>query len=236
MKYTKDADDIKIEQYDLQNNRTLKHLRDLSAFKFAIGDVLVRDEKRGDQWVVQAGNGGLPYKWVYIFENELGIGYFKCLSINGKRFIHNAICAVEFDPATTRFRLDPEYADHIMLGDANAEFDVISNHKALKKKREKMNHENDKLAADTSNVVAIAAWMMTLKPGDNLWRSYTRQVEKEPHVVLSVKIGGSNGLAIEDSYVELQHPTRTRTFHIRAKDTLNMWIYLTRPQFFEDIL
>lgn len=175
MKYDITQEDRDIMERDMRTDRTLKHLRNLSFYKFSIGDVLIREEKHRNykngtsEWKVRTADCNLPYKYVYVFENELGVGYIRRLSVNGSKFVERAMCVTEFDPDQTRFSLDPEYADHMLLAEEQDEFDTKSRYAEAKKKREQINRKNKKLAIPMPDEAAVITWMQNLKVGDQIW-------------------------------------------------------------------
>lgn len=194
MKYEITSEDQKIMAKDLANDRVLKHLRNLSFYKFAIGDVLIREEKfqkydgtGAAEWKVYIADCKIPYKYVYVFENELGVGYIRRLSVNGRKFVERPICITEFDPDRTRFLLDPEYADHMLLSSENEEFDTKSRYNEIKKKREQINRKNKKLRVQIDSVEQAIAWFKTLKIGDQVWVSGAiNDIAKEPFFVFNI--------------------------------------------------
>src|SRR5206468_3542273 len=92
-------------------------------------DVLIRQQYRygphnSRQWVTDcvSAHSKAPKKFVYVYENELGIGYVKQLKADGSGFTSYMCCMANIDPAYTRFTIDPEYADHLLLSDGEQEF------------------------------------------------------------------------------------------------------------------
>ena len=196
MKYDMTPEDHQTIAHDLAHDRTLKHLRNLSFYKFTVGDVLVREEKwrksdggDGWEWKVRMADANLPYKYVYVFENELGVGYIRRLSVNGRKFVERPLCVTEFDPDQTRFSLDPEYADHMLLSAEDEEFDTKTRYADAKKKREKIHRQNKKIAVPLPDEAAALAWMQTLKVGDQLWYGYgISSIHKEPYFVHEINL------------------------------------------------
>lgn len=240
MKYVKDADDRKIEVNDLTHNRTLQHLRDINFYKFSIGDVLVREDKYGEAWKVKMASCGLAYKYVYAFENDLGVGYIRRLSVNGKKFVDTAVCIVYFDPAKTRFQLDSAYADHILLAAEGEELDVKSEYSDIKKKREGVHRKNKKAAIRITSEAEGVAFIQSLKPGDQFWYgSYSvRSINKEPFKVVSTKV--LLHPSIGDSYIEyVQGGTgyyANRPQRLAARHLGHSYIFMTKPIFVDEIL
>jgi hypothetical protein len=196
MKYEVTQDDQDIMARDLAQDRTLKHLRNLSFYKFSIGDVLIREEKYSKydgtgsfEWKVSKASCDLPYKYVYVFENELGVGYIRRLSVNGRKFVDRPICITEFDPDQTKFSLDPEYADHMLLANEDDNFDTKSRYDEIKKKREQIHRQNKKIRIPLNDEAQVLAWMKTLKIGDQLWWGYSiSHIYKDTYFVQGIDI------------------------------------------------
>jgi hypothetical protein len=189
MKYQITPEDQTIMDRDMQSNRTLKHLKNKSIYKFSVGDVLLREDKYGADWKVQLADCGLPYKYVYVFENELSIGYIRRLSINGSKFVGAPTCVLEFDPTYTRFQPDPEYADHILLGSEDEEFDAQTRYLNLKKKREQINRKNKKARIQMNCLEDAIAWMKSLKVGDTFYYGNSiGHIHKDVYYVTKVDI------------------------------------------------
>lgn len=192
-KYEVTQEDRDIMANDMKTDRTLKHIRNLSFYKFTVGDVLVRQEKRwleGDryEWRTCMHNN-LPYKYVYVFENELGVGYIRRLSVNGSKFVERPMCVTEFDPDTTQFALDPEYADHMLLAPEDEEFDTKSRYAEAKRKRERVHRQNKKLALKWETEADVIKWMETLKPGDQFWWGYNiSSINKDAYYVHKINL------------------------------------------------
>jgi hypothetical protein len=243
MKYDITQEDLKTMERDLQNDRVLKHLKNLSFYKFTIGDVLICEEKhrkydgtKDFEWKTKLANCDLPYKYVYVFENELGIGYIHRLSINGRKFVERSICVTEFDPDQTRFILDPEYADHMLLADENENFDAKSRYDDIKKKREQIHRKNKKLCVQIDDEIQAAAWIKSLKVGDQIWWGNTiNSIRKEPYSVQSINSSTDyyHGYAAVINVI-ITDGKYTSSF---SSSTLHRYcIFTQRPTFIEDVI
>jgi hypothetical protein len=232
--YVKTIEDENIEKQDMATNRTLKHLQDLNYYKFSVGDVLVREERRGDKWVLYMAQCGLPYKYVYVFENALGVGYIRRMSVEGNRFVESPMCVVNFDPADTRFRVDPSYADHLLL-QPDVEFDFQTDYKEAKKRRNAMHRANNNLQEKMSTDAEVVSFIKRLKAGDQLWTGWShRNIYKDPRVVAAVHV---DNLRPESSYIELASQwggSRSDRIDFEQVRTTRWWT--SRPQFFEELL
>lgn len=222
MKYEITPEDRQVMEYDLKTDRVLKHLKNLSFYKFSIGDVLIREEKYRNygnadtlfEWKTKLADCGLPNKYVYVFENELGIGYIRRLSVNGRKYVDKPICVTEFDPDQTRFALDPEYADHMLLSSEDDEFDVKSRYDEIKKKREQIHRKNKKIRLDLQNETQAVEWMKTLKVGDQFWWGHSiSNIYKEPYFIHEINLQTGIQSTAFGSYYSNNRP------HIRVSTT-----------------
>ena len=252
MKYDITPEDIKIMENDLKNDRTLKHLRNMTFYKFAIGDVLIRENKsyKGDgelAWKVDLGSGDIPQKYVYIFENELSVGYIRRLSVNGRKFVDRPICITELDPDVTRFKLDPEYADHMLLSAGeNTEFDTSSRYDELKKRREALHRRNRKLATPITDYTAAIAWMKTLKVGDQFWYGHSiSNIYKEAYCIeqinfVSPPAAKHNSLFFAppqpQDHIRVRQQNSPYSSSLYATSIPRYYIFLQRPLFLDEII
>lgn len=231
MKYEISADDIKIMQQDMETNRTLKHLENMSFYKFSVGDVLVREDKFHLGWKASLAGCGLPYKYVYVFENKLGVGYIRRLSVNGKKFVDVPICVLNFDPAKTRFSLDPEYADHILLSPDEADFDAKSRYAEIKKRRERIHRKNKKARLYFSDAQACNEWLKSLNIGDKLWRgSNLGNIGKEPMHVHKVYVDKNPDL----SWLQVLSSPNGYPYKQNVKQLMGSNIFTSRPFFLDE--
>ena len=122
-------------------------------------------------------------KFMYVFENELGIGYIKQLKVDGSGLTNTVQCVANLDPRYTRLSLDPEYAEHMLLGEG--EFDYSKEYHARKAYREEAIAKNNKLLIDIADDDRAYSWASSLKKGDEFYIGYDYS-ECNKHVVTSV--------------------------------------------------
>lgn len=237
MKYDITPEDQKQIEQDMNSNRTLKHLKDMSYFKFSIGDVLVRQDRYGEgEWKTYQINGTAP-KYVYAFENELGVGYIRRLSVNGRRFVERSMCVIEFDPSTTRFVTDPDYTDHLMLAEEGEVFDPKVRYEELKKKREAINRKNEKLRIRFANEAEAIAWAKSLKAGDQFWFGYSRNdILRDAKVVSKIHVAAPNMWSNRDyeSRIECIPMNGAASNFVYFYSLTSYYIYNSKPYFVED--
>lgn len=255
MKYEVTAEDRQIMESDLATDRTLKHLKNISFYKFSVGDVLIREEKcstwNGNdtkfEWRVRTAECDLPYKYVYVFENELGVGYIRRLSVNGRKFVERPICVTEFDPDQTRFILDPDYADHMLLAGENDEFDAKTRYAEIKKKREQIHRKNKKIAVSLPDEAATIKWIKTLKVGDKFWYGHSiGNIHKEPYTIQEIVLTEPSGYntpyrygAHQPHFTPYIKATMTNSVHASSfyADTLiRYYVFMQRPTFMDEVI
>jgi len=181
MKYTKSKSDAQREKNDLANNPIMRWMRHHDAFRFNVGDILIKQNKQyirqvhGDEvkWTTETTSAtcDAPRKYMYVFENELGIGYLKQIKADGSGFTTSLICLANYDPDNTRFVLDPDYADHLILSDSG-EFVPNKAYLEQRKFRDEAIKKNKELLIRTGSPVLSKLWFDTLKVGDIFWSGY----------------------------------------------------------------
>jgi hypothetical protein len=174
LKYEKTPADKKREDSDMRHNPILRFLNNQEHFKFNIGDVLIKQrcDNAGGEWKTELTPGvNTPRKFMYAFENELGIGYVKQLRVDGSGFTTALVCTANFNPNLTRFQLDPDYVDHMLIGEEDFEY----NKQYLSKKtfREEAIKKNTKLLVSVHSMAARVEWILSLKPGQVFWAGDT---------------------------------------------------------------
>jgi len=173
LKYTKTKEDISREAVDLRDNQTIKFMKHQEAFKFNVGDIVVMQYTYGDgKWNSRTnGANKVPVKYMYVFENEIGIGYIKQLKADGSGFTTLTTCVADLDPNSTRLILDPDFVDHLLLSDAGEEFDYSKMHTDRASFRKAAIEKNKKLLVDLSTPELRLSWFKSLKVGDAMWIS-----------------------------------------------------------------
>ena len=82
LKYEKTHSDRAREVSDIRRSPIMRFLKHQDYFKFNIGDVLVKQRRftLNSEWETEVVVGvNTAKKFMYVFENELGIGYVKQL-------------------------------------------------------------------------------------------------------------------------------------------------------------
>lgn len=184
MIYTKSKEDQQREDHDLKNNPLMRWLNNRDAFQFKVGDILIKKTFSSSwnpqthnwtdsEWVTEVvnKNNPAPKKYIYAFENSLGIGYLKPLKANGTGGTEQLICVINLDPQYVKFELDPDYVDHTLIGDGD--FNYNEEYQEKKKFRREAMEKNKKLLVKTSSDKSLIDWYNNLKVGDEFWYGAT---------------------------------------------------------------
>lgn len=181
--YEKNQHDTSREERDLKTNPIMRWLQNQGAFRFNVDDILIKktrnynynphSRERSVEWNTEVITkaSGAPKKYVYAFENKLGIGYVRQLKADGSGYCGTLICVASFDPENTRFELDPDFVDHTLIGDGN--FNYNNEYLAKKKFRQEAKEANKKLLIKTTSKELLADWFLKLKVGDVFWYGHT---------------------------------------------------------------
>jgi hypothetical protein len=174
LKYEKTSLDRAREISDIRRSPIMRFLKHQDYFKFNLGDILVKQKRYGsaDEWQTEVTAGvKTPKKFMYVFENELGIGYLKQLRVDGTGFTTELICTANFDPNYVRFVLDPDFVDHMLIGDS--EFEYNKEYVDKKAFRDEAVKKNTKILVGTRSLKKRIAWLANLKYGDMFWMGET---------------------------------------------------------------
>src|ERR1035437_5962556 len=168
LKYDKTQSDKNREGSDLRYNVIMKFLKQQENFKFNIGDILIKQTRYGDDtWKTETTSLEAPKKYMYVFENELGIGYIKQLRVDGSGFTTLLQCTANFDYDYVRLTLDPDFVDHMIIGEE--EFQYNQEYVNKKNFRKDAIAKNRKLLIGTQSFKKRLAWFHGLKIGDKFW-------------------------------------------------------------------
>lgn len=176
MKYEMTKEDKQRIESDLQHNTVIRFLRQQENNKFNIGDILVKETRvheykipvEDQKWAVHKTPIGAPVKYMYVHENEYSVGYVKQLRADGTGFTSSTTCLANIDLDSTRFVLDPEYADHLMLN-PDEKFEYNNIHASRKQFREEAMAKNRKQCVSIGSAKKAEDFLKTLKIGDELW-------------------------------------------------------------------
>lgn len=186
LKYEKTVEDRGREIGDLKRNPICRFLKNQEAFKFNIGDIVIKQKRLtlNSEWETEVIPGvKSPKKFMYVFENEVGIGYMKPLRVDGSGFTSEIVMTANFDPDYVRFQLDPDFVDHMLIGDDDFEYNKL--YVSKKAFREEAIKSNKKILTKTKATAKRLEWLASLKTGDEFWMGDT--FDDLPHCKYRVK-------------------------------------------------
>lgn len=152
MNLSKSKNDEKKEAKDLVDDPTLVFLANINSYKFNVGDILIKKllqwDEDGEKRVLstEVDKIGAPIKYVYAFENKIGVGYIKKLKNDGKGPTKAMpICITKVVQAEQHLMLDPDYAEHLLLS-ADEKFNYNAKYERLKLFREEALKKNEAIS------------------------------------------------------------------------------------------
>ena len=243
MKYVKSLEDARREENDLKTNVIMRWLQYQEDFKFNIGDILIKQSKRwhttnhndhGD-WETETVSKvtGAPRKYMYVFENTLGIGYLRQLYVDGSGFASTLLCIANCDPTYTRFVLDPDYADHLILGGTNEEFTANQMYLEKKKYRDDAIAKNKEMLIKTGSFYSVTAWFNSLKPSDIFWCGETfdamKKYEVEEVMIKGPTVGQIKGIYRDEHYIKMKREGWSTTQIMTANQFMYCKITTQQP-------
>lgn len=174
MKVELKPDEQKQLDQAVKNNQVRKWLAVRDTLKFEVGDVLIKLFRRGGYndekvtWVPEniASDTKMAQRYVYIFEDEMGIGYFKKLRLSDGTLGKEMFSITDFDFDSTRFEVDPEYAEHTLL---DAEFDIKEIRKKALEGRKIATKMNRKMGQKFKTLKEINGFFEKLNVGDTFF-------------------------------------------------------------------
>lgn len=195
MKFKLDADEQSQLDGALASCKVRGWFKAKENMKFEIGDVLVKYISHYDygtkerDWKVENINSDnkMAQRYVYIHEDENGIGYLKQLKVSTGTLGKELFSLIDFDYEYTRFEVDPEYAEHTLL---DADFDIQAIHKKSLESRKIASKMNRKLGIKPVTIKEHNDFFNTLNVGDVFYTTtdYTGRYLREYTILKVSKI------------------------------------------------
>lgn len=204
--------DLKQIQNIQNHNATYQFLKNKNQFNFTAGDFLIKLNKRGDKWEVEnvSSVSQVPKRYLCVYEDEFGIKYIRQLTSKGDVLPH--ITPLTEWSNWTRYEIDPEFAEHIILN-GEEEFDFAAQKRKEKSRRDRITRKNKKLVVAFKDMEAVDNFIKCKQPGDFLWIGYTiPDAANSKFEVLDIA---------ESKEVFSWNGERSTTFSIRVKNVAN---------------
>lgn len=177
--------------YAKESSLIRKWFANKDKMKFEIGDVLLKyySGYDNDNWTVENinSNNKMAQRYVYIHEDEYGIGYLKQLRVSDGSLGQELICLLDFDYDRCKFEVDPEFAETTFLG---AEFDIKSIHKATLINRKIVTKMNRKIGFRPRSVKEFNDFLEKVGVGGVFYSTtdYVGRHEKDYKIIKLEKI------------------------------------------------
>lgn len=173
----------------VDNNPIRKFLLSREENSFEVGDILIKSLRRwkgSDQYEWQpesiSSENKMPQRYVFIFKDEFGIGYMKQLKVSTGKLGKEIYCLSDYDTDSTKFEVDPEYAEKIFL---DADFDIKDIHKKSLEARKIVSKLNRKAGVKPKTLSQFNSFFDGMKAGDKFYLSgdYTAKWSQEYEII-----------------------------------------------------
>lgn len=186
VKLTKD--DLKSIQDVREESPVCRFFDHKGKVQFSIGDVLLKKTKNyDDKWETEkiSYNSGMPKRYVYIYEDEHGVGFLKLLKTSTGTLGKETICiADELQDSHTKYVVDPDYMDSVLLGDGG--FDIKAVRKAVKIKKERIIAHNKAAQVKPTTLKEINNFFGSMMPGQSFFTGSTDGRYTQEYKILSI--------------------------------------------------
>jgi hypothetical protein len=202
-KFKLSPEDLKRINHANENNQINRYLREKANLNFKVGDILIKKKRKynrngGDHtWEPEtvSDRSPTPKKYYYAFENELGVGYIKQIKSDGGSLCESLICLADVDYTWSKFEVDPDFVDHMLLVGEDEEFGAGDGFNEKRKERNKIHAKNRKIAVRITSELEAHGFLSALKAGDEFWLGhdlYTATLEKHTVVTSTTTPVGFN--------------------------------------------
>mgnify|MGYP003498143637 CR=1 FL=1 len=222
MKVNLTAEEKKQVEVALQNNKVRQWIEYKSNMKFEVGDVLICKYLRTDYttkqdyWDIEniVSSNKMPQRYVYIYEDENGIGFMKRLRLSNGTLGKELLCMTEFNLSDTRFEVDPEYAESQLL---DTDFSIKELHKKANENKNIVVKMNRKIGKKLATMEDHNTYFDTISVGDKIYTTldytgrYTRIYDIVDMKKVPIKIAAN-----EDWYTQnfLKNNPQTAITHV----------------------
>lgn len=177
MKFTLTPKEQQELDSEVKNNPIRTWLQFRENMKFEVGDVLIKSYRRQNretseyEWIpetISSSDSKLAQRYVYVYEDDQGIGYLKMLKVSTGTLGSEVFCMTNFDYRGTRFEVDPEYAESQLL---DSSYDIRDIHKKSLEGRKIATKMNRKIGKKLIKLSELNTFFDSLAVGDTFWSS-----------------------------------------------------------------
>lgn len=226
----------------------VRYFKTKDQLNFTVGDYLIKLNKRGDgdRWETETIShvSNQPKRFICIYEDEYGIKYIKPLTSMGKE-LPNIIQLTETSD-WTRYEIDPDFAEHIIINGDDNDFDFSDKRKKDKALRDQITKKNKKISKKIQTVIEADSFLTGLKVGDKIWfgHSIPSAATSIPWLVISASKpkpyswGGparqrTQEIELQQHYINAPNGSYVRSFN--SESFLGNVVFETEPFKYETI-
>lgn len=174
---------MKLSDKDLENLKKKakttpihKWLKAKANLNFQVGDILLKTKKTycfdtsKYEWKLEtiSKNNEMPRRFVYVYEDEFGIGFIRELMVSTGELGHDDICLASLDFDNVKFDVDPEYAERVLL---DSSFDIQEMHKKSLENRKVISKVNRTLGVRLSKLSKMNEVIASLTKNSTIYLS-----------------------------------------------------------------
>lgn len=173
------TEDLKKIELLMEKEKIFQYLMRKDALKFNIGDILIckkanyyYNDSLDDfepKWQIETTSSinGLPRRYVYVHEDQFGIGYVKRLRVTDGELGDELICLATVDHQTVKFEVDPLFLDSVLLGEGG--FDIRALQQKEKERKKEVVEFNKKSAFKSNKLSDINNFLLSLPIGGSFY-------------------------------------------------------------------
>lgn len=171
-------EDKKQIKADYELDPVTRYLANIGNMKFQVGDILNKVYRgynpHGDyNWIKECVSDTcrVPAKYIYVYENEQGVGYVKRLRADGKGTTDRMFSLSSINLQWSRFVVDEDYAEHMLLA-PDVEYDYAAAYKNSKSKHRRAAKHNKDSQFNVKNQSELIALLSDYKLGDEIYMAH----------------------------------------------------------------
>lgn len=199
-----------------------------------------------DNLTLQTNSYGAPTKYLVVHSTEHGIPFIKKVNKKGTPFGELFSCTGALDTDTYvspdgafEFRLDPDYADSIILQDPS--YDPAVLHKVKQEIWKEVTKHNKKAKIDTSTLTKVVDFFKNVNIGDTVWTSHNGFYLVQDKQTMSRQDFKNN---LKDNWTNAKGPwitvltvldKKSKTHKITADFFVKKVLYKERPRTYKEL-
>jgi hypothetical protein len=236
------SDENRIKR-DETRHPVVKYLKEKENLSFNIGDILIKKIKKyggphiQDHWVTEtmSAQSKVPRKYIYVHENEFGVGYIKRLKADGSGTCGPCMCLADVEYSWIRYSVDPEYSDHILLGEVD-KYEYNERFKKEKELRQEIHKYNRSILVSTKSWPITNERVRLMKTGQHFWFNDSgmgiQNIQEYEYEVMGLVAVGMNQPVYD---VTVKFISTGNTTIINASELIGKALTFSKPKSLKDV-